>query len=353
MAVGDEVIAPVHRDNAADGLATLFDVEVVPQCRVDQNLPASEPTVARRGLAFRLPEAVGDSDAGQDIEDQHASPGLHEKPGRDEVAQLGVDELAHPNAGTDHQLPFFGRSGGLSPRELCQETQSQKTEEHLNSGSLRPPCHGLRIAEIVSVRITLTWYNQRMTKSSQKLQPPPSDLDALKTAMATGSQPRFLFFWGHTAKAGRLGNECFSQWYPHEFEIDGQRYPTAEHYMMAEKARLFGDSEHLEEILVATSPGAAKALGRKVRGFDQARWGEARSEIVVRGNLAKFGQNEALRAHLLKTGDQILVEAAPRDRIWGIGLGAKNPRAENPHEWRGLNLLGFALMQVRATLAAL
>ena len=123
--------------------------------------------------------------------------------------------------------------------------------------------------------------------------------------------------------------------------------------MMAEKARLFGDEEYLEEILVAPSPGAAKALGRKVRGFDDARWVEVRSQIVVDGNLAKFGQHQAFHDHLLRTGDNILVEAAPRDRVWGIGLGAKNPKARNPHEWRGLNLLGFALMQVRATLAAL
>jgi ribA/ribD-fused uncharacterized protein len=183
-----------------------------------------------------------------------------------------------------------------------------------------------------------------MTSSARQ---PPANLNDLKSLMASGEAPRFLFFWGHSAKEGRLGNECFSQWYPQDFEIEGQRYATAEHYMMAEKARLFGDDEHREQILVATSPGAAKALGRKVRGFEDARWRQARSEIVVRGNLAKFGQNEALRSHLLRTGDQILVEAAPRDRVWGIGLGAKNPKAENPQEWRGLNLLGFALMQVR------
>jgi ribA/ribD-fused uncharacterized protein len=180
---------------------------------------------------------------------------------------------------------------------------------------------------------------------------PPKNRQELESLMAAGTRPRFLFFWGHTAKAGRLGNECFSQWYPQDFEVDGQSYTTAEHFMMAEKARLFADSEHLEEILVADSPGAAKALGRKVRGFDQEQWRQARSEIVVRGNLAKFGQNQALRTHLLETGDKILVEAAPRDRIWGIGLGAKNPKAEDPAQWRGLNLLGFALMQVRATLA--
>ena len=97
-------------------------------------------------------------------------------------------------------------------------------------------------------------------------------------------------------------------------------------------------------------PSAAKALGRKVRGFVDEQWRAARMEIVVRGNSAKFSQHAGLRDHLLKTGDAILVEAAPRDRIWGIGLGAKNEKASNPAQWRGLNLLGFALMEVRSLL---
>lgn len=122
--------------------------------------------------------------------------------------------------------------------------------------------------------------------------------------------------------------------------------------MMAEKARLFGDSEAREKILGAPSPAAAKKLGRTVRGFHQQRWAKARFDIVVAGSTAKFGQNPTLAAFLVGTRDRVLVEASPTDRIWGIGLAATNAAAERPEDWRGLNLLGFALMEARRRLVA-
>ena len=120
--------------------------------------------------------------------------------------------------------------------------------------------------------------------------------------------------------------------------------------MMAEKARLFGDSLTGKKILSAPHPQVAKKLGRAVKGFTEAVWVQHRFEIVVRGNEAKFQQNDALKQFLLNTQDQILVEASPVDQVWGIGLAADAPEALNPEQWRGLNLLGFALMKVRAEL---
>jgi hypothetical protein len=120
--------------------------------------------------------------------------------------------------------------------------------------------------------------------------------------------------------------------------------------MMAEKARLFGDLDTLDKIVSCTHPGEAKQLGRQVRDFDQTTWTHRRSEIVVRGNRAKFDQNLALGEFLIGTGDRVIVEASPRDMIWGIGLDKNNPKAQDPKTWRGENLLGFALMQVRALL---
>lgn len=161
----------------------------------------------------------------------------------------------------------------------------------------------------------------------------------------------FLFFWGHRAPAGGgVGPSCLSQWWPAAFTVEGVEYATAEHFMMAEKARLFGDAEIARRIVEADGPQEAKALGREVRGFDGDTWKEHRSDVVVRGNLAKFSQNPLLAAFLTGTGETVLVEASPRDAIWGIGLGAENPRAGRPEEWRGLNLLGFALMEVRERL---
>jgi len=119
---------------------------------------------------------------------------------------------------------------------------------------------------------------------------------------------------------------------------------------MAAKARLFDDHVTAEQILTAASPGAAKDLGRRIGGFDEQLWREHRMDIVVAANTAKFSQNPDLRAYLTNTGDRVLVEASPRDRIWGIGMTADDPYASEPARWNGLNLLGFALMQTRATL---
>lgn len=117
--------------------------------------------------------------------------------------------------------------------------------------------------------------------------------------------------------------------------------------MMAEKARLFGDSNIRNLILSAGSPGAAKSLGRKVAGFEEAAWVAERFEIVVRGNEAKFSQHYLMKEFLRTTGSKVLVEASPPDRIWGIGLALDDDRATKPNLWNGLNLLGFALMEVR------
>jgi ribA/ribD-fused uncharacterized protein len=156
----------------------------------------------------------------------------------------------------------------------------------------------------------------------------------------------FLFFWGHTVK-DEITKACFSQWFPFEFEQNGTIYKTAEHFMMAGKAKLFNDQEILEQILAAETPNQAKSLGRKVKNFDPKIWDEHKYEIVRQGNLLKFSQHEKFKEFLLSTEDKILVEASPYDTIWGIGMLETDPRAENPLQWNGENLLGFALMEVR------
>jgi ribA/ribD-fused uncharacterized protein len=162
---------------------------------------------------------------------------------------------------------------------------------------------------------------------------------------------KYLFFWGHTPKrAGTVGAECLSQWYPSPFEVDGVRFKTAEHYMMWGKARLFGDEAAAAEIVESGHPQQTKALGRTISGFDEDKWVAHRLEIVTAGNVEKFRQNPDLLAFLLGTNKRVLVEASPLDRIWGIGLAATDERAQDPALWRGLNLLGEALMRARETL---
>ena len=180
---------------------------------------------------------------------------------------------------------------------------------------------------------------------------PVRSVAELIAVRARGERMKFLFFWGHQPEAGgRVGAGCLSQWWPAPFTVDGQLFATAEHYMMWRKATLFGDHAAALQILDAPHPHAAKALGGRVTGFDQQVWDEHRVSIVVAGNQAKFGRHPALGDFLIGTGARILVEASPLDRIWGIGLTRDDPAAADPAQWRGLNLLGFALMQVRDTL---
>ncbi len=173
-------------------------------------------------------------------------------------------------------------------------------------------------------------------------------IDWLKEKIKNGDEVKYYFFWGHTPKIpGATDRSCLSQWFPAAFTVEGITYPTAEHWMMAEKARLFKDSAALAEILKTEKPGTAKALGRTVRNFEAAVWSAKAYHIVVAGNVHKFSQHESMKNLLLTTGNQIVVEASPRDRIWGIGMGKDNPAAQNPHTWRGTNWLGFALMEAR------
>ncbi|MER6117647.1 NADAR family protein [Streptomyces sp. NPDC001743] len=177
------------------------------------------------------------------------------------------------------------------------------------------------------------------------------DVSALVSRAGRGDTVKYLLFWGHRPRPdGRIGASCLSQWWPSPFTADGVTYASAEHWMMAGKARLFGDAEAEEQAVAAKSPAAAKKVGRLVRGFDDTVWERERYGLVVVGSVHKFAQNPELGGFLLGTGDRVLVEASPVDRIWGIGLAADDPRAQDPAAWRGLNLLGFALMEARAAL---
>ena len=159
---------------------------------------------------------------------------------------------------------------------------------------------------------------------------------------------KFIFFWGHTEKKeGELSKSCLSQWYDCSFEIDGILYCTAEQYMMSQKALLFDDNETNLKIMGSKTPKKYKQLGRQVKNFSPKLWDEKKFDIVVKGNLAKFSQNENLKQFLLNTKDKILAEASPYDKIWGIGMAQDDKDIYNPDKWKGENLLGKALMKVR------
>lgn len=138
-----------------------------------------------------------------------------------------------------------------------------------------------------------------------------------------------------------------SQWFLSLFTIGDITYSCAEQFMMAEKARVFGDGVALDRILHTDDPREHKAWGRRVTGFDADQWNAVCRGIVYTGNLAKFSQSPELAGRLLKTGDRTIVEASPIDMIWGVGLATNDPRVHDPTEWRGTNWLGIAIMQVR------
>jgi ribA/ribD-fused uncharacterized protein len=139
----------------------------------------------------------------------------------------------------------------------------------------------------------------------------------------------------------------FSQFHSCDFEVEGVQFNCAEQFMMYSKAKLFGDEEVGAQILSKTMPKDQKALGRQVKNFDVAIWQLHAMDIVYKGNYAKFTQNENLKKHLLKTDGTTLVEASPMDTIWGIGMGADNPKAQDRKTWRGKNQLGEILTKLR------
>jgi ribA/ribD-fused uncharacterized protein len=173
-------------------------------------------------------------------------------------------------------------------------------------------------------------------------------VDSLLAEKNAGVEKNALYFWGHHPnKTGDIGRECFSQWYMAKFHVGHIGYCCMEQYMMSKKALLFGDTETNEKIMEAKEQNLIKQLGRKVRGFDEETWNRFKVPIVLNGNYYKFSQLDNLRRYLLSTGDSILVEASPYDTIWGIGMQVEEALTSGIDQWRGTNLLGFALMEVR------
>ena len=180
---------------------------------------------------------------------------------------------------------------------------------------------------------------------SHDLRPPFVPLElayAIYDASLTYISDGVILFWHPPSD--------FSQWTPSPFTLDLVKYKCAEQFMMASKARLFGDDTALSAILASDDPREQKRLGRQMCHFDHDLWQTACENIVLHGNLAKFSQNEEMRLALIRTGDRLLAEASPHDNLWGIGLSACDPRASSPDSWCDQDLLGRALEHAREIL---
>ena len=145
-------------------------------------------------------------------------------------------------------------------------------------------------------------------------------------------------------------NGYLSNWYPSSFTVDGVAFSSMEQFMMYRKAICFGDEAVAAQILSTSDVAKIKSLGRQVSNYDESMWNGIRQIVVYEGLLAKFSQNEELKAKLKVTGNAVLAECAVKDRIWGIGLSMKDPDRLNKAKWNGQNLLGYALMMVRERL---
>ena len=144
----------------------------------------------------------------------------------------------------------------------------------------------------------------------------------------------------------------FSQWHPVPFDLNGERFVTAEQWMMVAKARLFSDERIAEAIMATPDPAEQKRLGSQVSGFDHDLWHAHRFSIIHDGNRAKFEQNSGAGRQLANTAPAMLVEANPRDWNWGNGLQIDDPANQDPTMWKGTNFLGRILTKVRDDLAA-
>lgn len=265
-----------------------------------------------------------------------ASPDVSASPDVPDVSDVPVDpgppDVPAVGAVADPPLPVSMKQ----PASACDSTNTPAWT-HL----IAPPYHDARTR--VRARLAARTLRPATPAGYRYLPMPRRDHDDFDGSRVIETDTMVLF-WQPPA--------VFGQWTPSPFTVDGVDYGCAEQYMMAAKARLFGDHQTLAKILATTSPREHKALGRQVAGFVSETWERECLAIVVAGNRAKFSQNPDMRAALLATGDKLLVEASPLDKVWGVGLRADDPRIHDRSQWRGTNLLGEALMIVRAELAA-
>ena len=154
---------------------------------------------------------------------------------------------------------------------------------------------------------------------------------------------KFTFFY--------RSNNVFSQWYEGApFTKFGITFKTAENFMMWRKGLLFGAPQLVLDKIIQASPRDAKRMGRNlIQFFNEGIWDVAARPLVAEGNYAKFSQNREALAALLRTEGTTLVEASPTDRVWGIGLTADDPRAQQRETWLGTNWLGEVLTEMRKT----
>lgn len=156
----------------------------------------------------------------------------------------------------------------------------------------------------------------------------------------------YVFFYGHTE--GRPF-ACFSNFYPSKFTADGKNFNCSEQYFMKKKQEMFDPTnvQLANAIMAETSPAKIKAFGRQVKNYDETKWNQERYRVMKEALMYKFGQNQNMKQILMSTGNKILCECTNLDKIWASGLHITDPDRFDETKWKGQNLLGKALMEVR------
>jgi N-glycosidase YbiA len=128
---------------------------------------------------------------------------------------------------------------------------------------------------------------------------------------------------------------CFSNFSAHGFDLDGVWWPTSEHYYQTQK---FIGTPYAEQVRQACSPREAANLGRRDVP-PRPDWEQIKDDLMRWAVLRKFETHADIRAILLATGDEEIIENSPTDYYWGCGTDGS-----------GRNMLGQILMQVRQVL---
>ena len=186
------------------------------------------------------------------------------------------------------------------------------------------------------------YYNEWLAETVDMLKKNGVIRDKLTVA---GRQVDAVYFHKPDEPDGYLSN-----WYPSPFTLDGVQFSSAEQCIMYQKCMIFGDHQCAEKILATDDTKLQQALGREAKGYISDVWVGIRQIILRRALLAKFTQNEDLKKKLLDTGDCWLVECARTDKIWACGIRLDDDRRFDAANWRGQNILGFTLMDVREML---
>lgn len=139
----------------------------------------------------------------------------------------------------------------------------------------------------------------------------------------------------------------FSNWYICSVTYEGKQFCSSEQVFMYMKARLFCDEITANKILYTSNQREIKALGREVKNFDQAKWDANKYDFMLKANKLKLLQNPKIMNILRDTKDEIICEASPYDKVWGIGIGPDDPKVDDINNWQGENLLGKVLMDIR------